>query len=199
MTIVLGVPQVSQSLLEDLDRVGRRYERWTVPAYFELDGNYLVEYCRGRLEILPMPTMRHQVVASRMYDAVRAAAAPGGLVLFAGTRVKVSEETFREPDVLYISPEMRSATRNEYAESVALVVEVVSESNRDHDLETKRSEYASGRIPEYWIVDPQERQVTVLTLAGDGYATRGIFDEGDEATSSLLPALKISVSALFAD
>lgn len=199
MTTVLGIPQISQELLDDLDRVGRRHERWTVPAYLELTGNYLVEFVRGRLEILPMPTMRHQVLASRMYDAVRAAAPPGSLVLFAGTRVKVTEETFREPDVLYIPPELRAASPNEYATGVALVVEVVSESNRDHDFETKRAEYASAGIPEYWIVDPDERQVTVLTLRGDGYATHGLFEDGAEATSLLLLTLKVDVSALFAD
>jgi Uma2 family endonuclease len=198
MTTVLGVPQISQELLEDLDRVGRKYARWTVPAYLELGGNYLVEFVRGRLEILPMPTMRHQVLASRMYDAVRGAAPPQGLVLFAGTRVKVAEDAFREPDVLYIPPELRPTARNEYAERVALVVEVVSESNRDHDLETKRAEYADAGIPEYWIVDPEERQVTVLTLRGDGYATHGLFEDGSVATSLMLPGLKVDVAALFA-
>jgi hypothetical protein len=58
MTTVLGVPQISQTLLEDLDRVGRKYARWTPQAYFELGGAYLVEYSRGNLDILPMPTMR---------------------------------------------------------------------------------------------------------------------------------------------
>lgn len=198
MTTVLGVPKISQALLDDLDRVGRKYERWTVAAYLELAGTYLVEYVRGRLEILPMPTMRHQVLASRMYDAVRAAAPPQSLVLFAGTRVRVAEDTFREPDVLYIPPELTSTARSEYAERVTLVVEVVSQSNRDHDLETKRAEYAGAGIPEYWIVDPEERRVTVLTLRGDHYATHGVFEDGAEATSLLLPTLRIDVSTLLA-
>jgi Uma2 family endonuclease len=199
MTTVMGIPQISEELLEDLDRVGRKYKRWTVPAYLELNRNYLVEYVRGRLEILPMPAMRHQIIASRVYNHVRAVAPPQGLVLFAGTRVKVSDDTFREPDVLYIPPDFRSSIRKEYVERVALAVEVMSESNREHDLETKRIEYAAAGIAEYWIVDPEQRQITVLTLFGDAYAPHGVFVDGDHATSLLLSGLTVDVSETFAD
>lgn len=200
MTTVMGVPHISESLLEDLDRVGRKYPRWTAAAYFELSGNYLVEYSRGRLEILPMPTMRHQVIASRAFDLIRSAVPPDGLVLFAGTRVKVAADSFREPDVMYIPPEWKAFIRKEYAERVALAVEVVSESNRDHDLETKRAEYADAEIPEYWIIDPENRRVRVLALGEDGtYSEHGEFEDGDRATSRILPTLVADVSALFAD
>ena len=49
MTTILGTPQVSQTLLEDLDRVGRKYDRWTPEAYFELDGSFSSKYCRGNI------------------------------------------------------------------------------------------------------------------------------------------------------
>src|SRR4051794_31344693 len=114
MTIVLSLPQISQDFLEDLDRVGRKYARWTPQAYFELGGAYLVEYSRGRLEVLPMPTMRHQLIASRLHTALRAAARPADYVLFAGTRVRVTEDTFREPDVLYIPAEWAAAIHDEF-------------------------------------------------------------------------------------
>ena len=157
MTAVVGVPLISQSLLEDLQRVGSKHRRWTVQAYFELDGNYLVEYSPGRLEILPMPTMEHRRIAAFLNNALVAHVSSGatsGEVLFAGTRVQVAEEAFREPDVLFIPAEWRSSIRRQYAERAALVAEVVCESNRDHDLVTKRENYARTGIAGYWIVDP---------------------------------------------
>jgi Uma2 family endonuclease len=199
MTTVLGVPQISQTLLEDLDRVGRKYPRWTTEAYFELNGAYLVEYTNGRLEILPMPTMEHQVILARLYDAIRAAAEAGGRVLTAGARVKVADDTFREPDVLYMSPADRAFAHKEYTERVSLVAEILSESNRDHDLETKRVEYADAGIPEYWIIDPKSRQVSVLELRGDSYATHGVFGEGTTATSVVLGQFRVDVTKLFAE
>ncbi|MDB5291845.1 MAG: hypothetical protein JWL69_3086 [Phycisphaerales bacterium] len=198
MTTLLGVPQISQTLLEDLDRVGRKYARWTPQAYFELGGSYLVEYCRGNLEILPMPTMAHQRIAAMLYSSLRAAAPAGGDVLFAGTRVKVADETYREPDVLYIPAERVSREQEEYTEHPAIVIEVVSESNRDHDLETKRREYAQAGIPEYWIVDPGLSLITVLKLQGKRYAVHGEFKPGQTAASAILPAFTIDVSACLA-
>ena len=45
-----------------------------------------------------------------------------------------------------------------------LVVEVVSESTKTVDYRAKRSEYSVLEIPEYWIVDPLDSQVTICTL-----------------------------------
>ena len=197
MTSVMGIPRISQTLLEDLDRVGRKYKSWTVEAYFELDGAYLVEYCQGKLEILPMPTLSHQRIAARLFSALRAAAPADGDVLFAGTRVKVAEDVFREPDVLYVPARQSAHESNEFVESPVLVIEVVSESNRQHDLKTKRAEYAEAGIPEYWIVDPDGQRITVLKLDGDHYIVHGEFAPGDRATSALLPGFAVDVAEIF--
>jgi Uma2 family endonuclease len=200
MTAVRGIPAFSQSLLEDLDRVGRKHQRWTVQAYFELDGNYQVEYCRGTLDILPMPTIDHQRVAQRINAALLNFVAMGGAkgeVLFSGTRVEVGEEVYREPDVLFIPQEWLGHVHKQYTERAGLVVEVVSDSNRDHDLRTKRIEYAQAAIPEYWIVDPDARQITVLKLDRDFYVTHGKFGDGEQATSAYLTGFSIDVAGVF--
>jgi Uma2 family endonuclease len=78
-------------------------------------------------------------------------------------------------------------------------MEVVSddEESRERDLNKKRLDYAQGGIPEYWIVDPQEKQITVLVLDGESYATHGIFREGQQASSKLLSGFAVDVSAVF--
>ena len=52
-----------------------------------------------------------------------------------------------------------------------LVVEVVSPGNlqRDRDYIAKRSQYQDRDIPVYWIIDPQVKEITVLTLIDTGY------------------------------
>jgi Uma2 family endonuclease len=50
----------------------------------------------------------------------------------------------------------------------ALVVEVLSPSNRRHDLVTKRHLYGKAGVPRYWIVDPRNRQMSVLVHDGQG-------------------------------
>ena len=79
-------------------------------------------------------------------------------------------------------------------------MEVVSEGaeNRKRDLETKRQEYAEAGISEYWIVDPQEQRITVLTLDGQTYRVHGEFVPGMQATSVLLPGFSVDVESVFA-
>lgn len=66
-----------------------------------------------------------------------------------------------------------------------LVVEVVSpgELQRERDYIAKRSQYQDLGIPEYWIVDPQEKLVTVLVLVNAVYDSVGTF-QGDELVRS---------------
>jgi Uma2 family endonuclease len=62
----------------------------------------------------------------------------------------------------------------------------------------KREEYAEAGIPEYWIVNPLNRTITVLTLEGDTYREHGIFAPGAQATSVLLAGFAVDVRAAFA-
>jgi Uma2 family endonuclease len=61
---------------------------------------------------------------------------------------------------------------------VRLVVEVLSEHNRGRDLVLKRHYYAAAGIPSYWVVDPFERTLTVLTLAGTAYQEKAVVAAG---------------------
>ena len=59
-----------------------------------------------------------------------------------------------------------------------LAVEVLSPSNPGNDLVLKRHYYAAGGIPRYWIVEPDKRTLTVLTLDGDSYQDRAVVEPG---------------------
>ena len=72
--------------------------------------------------------------------------------------------------------------------------------NPDRDLIGKRADYAEGRIPEYWIVDPRDESITVLTFPPDGGddAEYGVFRAGEQASSKLFDGFAVDVSATFA-
>jgi Uma2 family endonuclease len=61
----------------------------------------------------------------------------------------------------------------------------------------KRGDYAEGRVPEYWIVNPQTETITVLRLRGDAYEEVGIYHRGEAAASVLLTDFSIAVAAVF--
>ena len=87
-----------------------------------------------------------------------------GTVVISGYKVRLRARKYREPDILFIKAAHRSGIKKQYCEKADLVIEVVSEKNRPHDIKKKRIEYAKAGIPEYWIVDPEEETITVLVL-----------------------------------
>jgi Uma2 family endonuclease len=176
---------------------------WTVNDYTALTDltNQLVEYTDGRVEVLDVPTETHQLLVRFLIDALRAFVEPRqlGEVLFAPLRVRISASKFREPDVVFMLRSHAERRGEEYWEGADLVLEVVSNNPiaRRRDTETKRLDYAEAGIPEYWIVDPTEKRVTVLTLAGGAYVEHGQFGTDTVATSCLLSGFSLDVAQLF--
>jgi Uma2 family endonuclease len=87
-----------------------------------------------------------------------------------------------------------------YWDGADLVVEVVSADPKDRkrDLEVKPREYARAGISEYWIIDPEQRQIRVLILQGRTYKLHGEFVPGMQATSVLLPGFAVFVDDVLA-
>jgi Uma2 family endonuclease len=172
---------------------------WSEREYLALDGNHLIEYVNGRLEFPSMPTTPHQQIVVFVFGLLQAFVTGRdlGLVLVAPLRVKVGRRKYREPDIVFMHKDHFDRIGKLFWKGADLVMEVVSESkeDRERDLVKKRQDYAEGGIPEYWIIDPQEKKVTVLWLAGRQYAVHGEFARGSVATSRLLPGFTVDVSA----
>ncbi|HIK43617.1 MAG TPA: Uma2 family endonuclease [Leptolyngbyaceae cyanobacterium M65_K2018_010] len=75
-----------------------------------------------------------------------------------------------------------------------LIVEVVSpgRSNRERDYQRKRSQYAAIAVPEYWLVDPELKTVTVLQLVKTAYQEVGVFQGQARLISPELDALNLT-------
>ena len=78
-----------------------------------------------------------------------------------------------------------------------LVVEIVSPDNPRRDIEQKRLDYAEGGIPEYWIINPLDGTLTIMTLQNNAYVEYDVFHRGDVASSVLLPGFTLEVDAVF--
>lgn len=173
---------------------------WSEDDYLELSTNHFVELSEGCIEVLPMPTKLHQQIVRFLFLLLQEFVSSRrlGEVFFAPLPVRLWPGKFREPDIVFLRP-----GRGEYhgqPEGADLVMEVLSEGeeNRRRDMETKRNEYARAGIAEYWIVDPESQQVTVLVLEESTYREHGVFASGDTATSVLLAGFAVPVAELFA-
>jgi Uma2 family endonuclease len=172
---------------------------WTEEQYLLLtdQANHLIEFTDGYLEVLPMPSDNHQVISRFLLFALFAFIQPlGGTVLYAPLRVRVRKGKYREPDLLLVRDASDPRRQNRYWLGADLVIEIVSPDKPTRDTEEKPRDYAEAGIPEYWIVNPLDETITVLTLHGDAYATHGVFRRGETATSKLLAGFAVQVNAV---
>jgi Uma2 family endonuclease len=173
---------------------------WSAGAYlsFTESLNQLVELVDGRIEVPEMPTKSHQKIVHYLLNLVLTFLADHRLgdAVAAPYRMRLRSETYREPDIaVYLANHLdRFGERS--GEPADMVVEVVSgdEASRVRDYEDKRRDYAIAGITEYWIVDPAEQRILVLTLDGDGYAIHGQYPPGDEAESKVLLGFRVPVT-----
>jgi len=171
---------------------------WTEEQYLRLTDqtNRLIEFNEGSVEVLPMPTRKHQAMSRFLFLAFFPfVQSLGGTVFYAPLRVRVAPGRFREPDLVLLLDVDDPRNQNAFWLGADLVVEIVSPDDVERDTVIKRADYAEAGIPEYWIVNPLEETITVLKLEGGLYATHGVFGRGASATSALLTGFTISVTA----
>ena len=179
---------------------------WTEKAYFALpdDDGPRCELVKGRLELLPMPTRWHESIADYLFERLKARLgrwnAYGG-----GYRLRIRANVPRRPDDFRFPDAMASLDcegwGEKFATAATLVAEVVSGDPRDRerDFEAKRRDYAEAGVPEYWIVDPEARTVTVLALDGGSYREAGRYAAGQTAASLAVEGFVVDVDELLAE
>jgi len=110
-----------------------------------------------------------------------------------GIGVRTSINRDRIPDISVINREQ--IIRRDISaiwESAIIAVEIVSNESKTRDYRFKRSEYSVVGIPEYWIVDPTEQKVTVLTLV-EGFYEQIEYNQSKRIVSQMFPELGLTV------
>jgi Uma2 family endonuclease len=168
----------------------------------EVEEGYRYELARGVLEATEVPNDQHGNVVCNLYRAVarfdeknpRMIRRFGG-----GAEFRIwlpGMITGRNPDLGVV---LRGAPRDRRGRRIpSLVGEVISAGSIDRDYRIKRLEYLAYGILEYWIVDPLQRQVTVLTRDGDTWNER-TFRDRQIIVSLILPGLETTVAQLWSD
>ena len=160
--------------------------------------NQLVEFSGGFLELLPMPTDKHQSILAVLFLLLSDFVRPlGGKVQFAPLRLRSLFEKFREPDLLLVLDAKDPRRQDRFWTGADLVLEVVSKDNPQRDLVQKRNEYARAKIPEYWIVNPLNETIVVYRLRANRYQGVGKYGRGERACSALLAKFSADVDQVF--
>jgi Uma2 family endonuclease len=129
-------------------------------------------------------------------SALRALSPRPALKVIVNATLRIGRHSAPLPDVFV----MRKSEGEKYAqaEQSVLVVEI-SVATRGSDLTVKSRLYAQAGIPEYWVVEPQARKVSVFREPQpDGAWALTTILEGDATVSPLFaPQISIPLSELF--
>jgi Uma2 family endonuclease len=173
---------------------------WTVEQYLTLTNqtNQLIEFTDGVIEVLPMPTKPHQTISKFLFLALLPIVQRiGGDVFYAPLRVQVRPGKFREPDLLLVLDRNDLRAQDVFWLGADLVMEIVRPDRPERDTEEKPHDYAEAGILEYWIVNPLDETISLLTLRGDAYAAHGVYRRGERVVSPILDGFSISVDEVF--
>ena len=182
------------------DQALKTDEKFTCHDYLHLpDDGKRYQIIAGELFMVPASTPYHQKVSisieRMLYDYARE---HGGEVLDAPCDVVLSDVDVVQPDIIYISPERLSIIKEKNIQGAPdLVVEILSPYSDKIDRISKTRLYARFEIREYWIVDPDKKEITVLQLAAGTYKKLGMFGIKDTFESRLLKGLTIRISEIF--
>ncbi|CAN5445060.1 hypothetical protein BH24DEI1_BH24DEI1_16680 [soil metagenome] len=152
------------------------------------------ELIGGELYVTAAPNTRHQRLVGELHGLiwVHLRDNPVGTVFIAPTEVVFDEHESVQPDVLLVAAEGRARIAEQRVVGPPdWVIEVLSPSTRDYDLETKRKLYARYGVV-YWVLDPEAQEL--LSWDAEGFR---VYQPGDEARVSVLPAFRLEVAALF--
>lgn len=153
-------------------------------AYREQRDDMTIQLIEGELVVSPSPSFAHQVLHSRLFGILLAAAPEPWLVLSAPLDVRAGERTVVQPDLLVVD-----GTRREDSQITAppvLAVEILSPSSRGTDLVRKPEVMARFGVRHYWVLDPLNPAIRAFRLLEGTYES-GLVVPGEELFETEVP------------
>jgi Uma2 family endonuclease len=181
----------------------------TIEEYLSYDDGTDTRYELVNGELVKMPTespLNCQIARLLMFEFAKHF--PIALICHKDIEIVVSgrRAKVRLPDLVLLSEDGHEALTNQRSNTIiqempspVLVVEVVSpgRENRDRDYRYKRTEYAARGINEYWIIDPEMRQITIC-LWVDGQYEDKIYTGDMQISSTVVSDFALTVEQVLA-
>ncbi len=158
-----------------------------------------VELIKGELVVMAAKSVAHDNVQNAL-NLLFAKVVPAGLYVGNSSTLQLTEDILVEPDLAIISRGLYKRSAKGFArpraEDVLLVVEIAV-SSLAYDRDVKAQLYAEHGIPEYWLIDANERTTWVHKGPSAGNWP-SIAKHGPEEilTTPALPGLAIKLSAI---
>lgn len=170
------------------------------------DENLRYELIGGEIIVSTAPRFIHQLMVSRVMEVffTYLKKNPSGHILTTPGLI-FSDFDGVIPDLIYISHEKIEELLNEesgkFYGSPEIVIEILSpgKANARRDLQVKRELYEIYKVPEYWVINPFEKEINVFQRESGKLKQMKTFTENENLTTINLPKFKLQLKELFAN
>jgi Uma2 family endonuclease len=170
--------------------------------HIEVQEGHLYELGRGVIQVSDVPGKRHFVqftASSRQFHAYDIAN-PGKIHSIGGgseCKILISQlQSERHPDLSIYVSELPEDDDPWSTWIPAIAIEIVSPSSEDRDYREKPEEYLSFGVLEYWIIDADKAQMTVLRRRAGKWQER-IVRAPEKYRTHLLPGFEFDLTPVF--
>jgi Uma2 family endonuclease len=169
-------------------------EFWDLP---EPKDRSKLELIKGVLYMTPPPDYPHNRAVAKLNDIwvgeIKRCGYRGQLYV-PRTALWIDDNTYLEPDLMYVSAELEAEMAPKHWTRADIVVEVISPSNANYDRKTKADTYQAMGIREMWLIDTERKEVEIRSFES---GKNTVYQAGGALRSEVLPDIEISVSGLF--
>jgi len=163
------------------------------------------ELTDGRIVMTPPAGWGHGEIEANVIQILRdfTKSRDLGKVFGSSTGYDLPSGDTLEPDASFISGERwfkgPQVGRRQFLNIVpSLVVEILSPATAQRDRVEKKRIYEGNGVDEYWLVDPDRREVTAFHLVKGRYGPGRRFEGNQNLRSRLLPGFAMLTRSLFA-
>ncbi len=150
---------------------------YTWADFIELDENDARELIDGHYVEVDVPTRTHERIVASLIAILGhwSWSKNTGEVLASGYKVRIHDRRGAMPDIQFYARDNLPTGQEKGLEHGRpdLAIEVISPTSRSKDSVQKLQDYASIGVPEYWLIDSEERTLQRLVLREGVY---GIVD-----------------------
>jgi len=169
-------------------------EFWDLPAPSD---HSKLELIKGVLYMTPPPDYPHNRAGANLNEILIAEikrCPHRGKVYVPRTALWIDDNTYLEPDLIYLSAELEAQMPRNHWSRADIVVEIISPSNATYDRKTKSDTYRAMGIREMWLIDNENQEVEVPSFEAGNNA---IYKPGEDLKSEVLPKIVIPAASLF--
>ena len=149
----------------------KKQGEYTVVDYYAIPDERRVELIDGVIYDMGAPLSVHQLIVGEMFRLLRnmIQEKEGSCLPFISpvdVQLDCDNKTMVQPDVLVVCDRDKVIRRCIYG-APDLIIEVLSPSTKKKDMRIKAYKYANAGVREYWLIDPDTKQVLVYDFEHD--------------------------------